>query len=156
LMLPFVLAQALFIAGFVRHSLHPGETSLESQEKWVQVIYPTGLLLLGGTIVLLGQWGWPGARVIGPWLTGTIAILLAAILVILALRLLVRLTAGGSKQWMRIFRPDWLKAALNVVVGWIRQLADLITRTLEGEGGLLWSFLLLVLIVSVLSTRQQP
>jgi hypothetical protein len=157
LMLPFLLAQALFIAGFIRHALHPGETSLESQEKWVQAIYPTGLLILGATIVLLGQWGWPGARVIGPWLTGTIAILLAAGFVALGLRVLVRLTPGGdSAQWVRIFRLGWLSAMLGTIYRWLRGLADLITSTLEGEGGLLWSFLLLVLIISVLSPGGQP
>jgi hypothetical protein len=157
LMLPFPVAQALLLAGFVRHTLHPGETSLESQEKWVQVIYPTGLLVMGGTIVLLGLWGWPGALVTGPWLTGAIAVLLAAVFVVLASRLLVRLTPGSdSAQWVRIFRLGWLYALLAAVFRWLGWLADLITRTLEGEGGLLWSFLLLVLIISVLSTRGQP
>jgi hypothetical protein len=57
---------------------------------------------------------------------------------------------------VRLFRLGWLYAILAAVFRWLRGLADLITRTLEGEGGLLWSFLLLVLIISVLSTGGQP
>ncbi len=66
------------MAGFFRHALHPGETSLESQEKWVKVIYPTGLLILMVVAFLLGFWGWAGAHTIGLWWLAIVAILLAA------------------------------------------------------------------------------
>jgi hypothetical protein len=65
--LPFLPAQALLIAGYIRHSLHPGETGLESQERWAKVLYPTGLVLLATIAILLGWWGWEGARSIGQW-----------------------------------------------------------------------------------------
>jgi hypothetical protein len=157
LMLPFPVAQALFMAGFIRHGLHPGEASLESQERWVQAIYPAGLLIPSAVLVLLGLWGWPGAGMIGSWLVGGIVILLAAGLVALTGRLLAqRMPAGDSAQWIHLFRLGWFLRLLDRLFGWLRRLADLITSTLEGEGGLLWSFLLLVLIISVLSTGGQP
>lgn len=157
LLLPFLPAQALFMAGFVRHALHPGETSLESQEQWVKAIYPTGLLLLVGTSILLGWWGWDGAQLTGQWGLAIIVAALAAGAFVLARRTLVRdEPGGGSAQWVRLLRLEWLYRFLTAVYRALRRIADLVTAALEGEGGLLWSFLLLVLIVSVISTRWQP
>ena len=152
--IPFLPAQALLMAGFVRHALHPGETSLESQQKWVKVIYPTGLLILLAVALLLGFWGWTGARMIGLWWLSIVVILLAAGFTILAVRILVRMPSGNpSGQWTQIFRLERFYSFLNGLYNLFRWIADVITGSLEGEGGLLWSFLLLVLILSILSTQ---
>jgi hypothetical protein len=58
-----------------------------------------------------------------------------------------------STQWTRIFRLDWLYSLLAGIYNFLHRVADILTGSLEGEGGLLWSFLLLVLILSILSTR---
>ena len=155
-LIPFLPAQALLMAGFLRHALHPGETSLESQEKWVKIIYPISLLFLVGTSLLLGFWGWIGARMVGPWWLAIIVLILAAGFSFLAQKVLVRIPVSSSyNQWTQIFRLDWLYSILNRLYSFFRKIADIITATLEGEGGLLWSFLLLVLILSILSTRGQ-
>ncbi len=152
--IPFLPAQALLMAGFIRHALHPGETSLESQERWVKVLYPTGLSLLAGIAILLGLWGWDGARSLGLWWAAIIVNVLAGGFTALALTVLVRLVpAGGSTQWTRIFRLERLYKTLTAIYDFFRRIADMITSSLEGEGGLLWSLLLLALILSVLSTQ---
>ena len=152
--IPFLPAQALLMAGFIRHVLNPGETSLESQEKWVKVIYPTGLLILLAVALLLGFWGWAGARSIGSWWLAILVILLAAGFTILALRVLVRVPTGTSSgHWTQIFRLDRFYSVLDALYNFFRRIADIITGSLEGDGGLLWSFLLLVLILSIISTR---
>lgn len=152
--IPFLPAQALLMAGFIRHALHPGETSLESQERWTKVLYPIGLLLLAAIAILLGVWGWDGARSPGLWWAAIIANLLAAGITALALTILVRLApASSSNQWTRIFRLKRLYNALTAMYDFFRRIADVITSSLEGEGGLLWSLMLLALILSVLSTR---
>jgi hypothetical protein len=152
--IPFLPAQALLMAGFIRHALHPGETSLESQQKWVKVIYPTGLLILLAVALLLGFWGWTGARMIGLWWLSIVVILLAAGFTILAVRILVRMpTSNPSGHWTQIFRLERVYSILNGLYSLFRRIADVITGSLEGDGGLLWSFLLLVLILSILSTR---
>jgi hypothetical protein len=152
--LPFLPAQALLMAGFFRHALHPGETSLESQEKWVKVIYPTGLLIPLMVAILLGFWGWPGARMTGLWWLSIVVILLSAGFTILAVRILVRMPIGNpSSHWSQIFRLERFYSFLNGLYTLFRRIADVITGSLEGDGGLLWSFLLLVLILSILSTR---
>jgi hypothetical protein len=152
--LPFLPAQALLMAGFIRHALHPGETSLESQERWTKLLYPTGLFLLAGIVILLGLWGWEGAQSIGPWWFAIIANVLAAGVTILALTVLVRLApASSSNQWTRIFRLERFYDLLTAIYNFFRRITGIITATLEGEGGLLWSLLLLALILSVLSAQ---
>ena len=151
---PFLPAQGLLLAGFIRHTLHPGETSLESQERWVRVIYPAGLLFLAAAILLLGLWGWNGVKIIGTWWVSIAVILLATGFASLGLTVLVRLKPI-SDQWRRIFRLDWLYRTLSEIDKFSRRVADLLTSSLEGDGGLLWSFVLLVLILSILSTRGQ-
>jgi hypothetical protein len=152
--LPFLPAQGLLIAGFIRHAMHPGEISLESQERWTKVLYPSGLSLLAAIAILLGLWGWDGAQTIGWWWAAIVAIILAGGFTALAFTVLVRFVPASSpNQWTRIFRLNKLYEALNGVYGFFRRIADVITATLEGEGGLLWSLLLLSLILSVLSTR---
>jgi hypothetical protein len=151
---PFLPAQALLMAGFLRHSLHPGETSLESQEKWVKIIYPTGLLIPLVVALLLGFWGWPGARVVGLWWLAIVVILLTAGFSILSVRILIRMPTGNpSGHWTQIFRLDRFYSVLDVLYQFFRRIADIVTGSLEGDGGLLWSFLLLVLILSILSTQ---
>ena len=154
--IPFIPAQALLMAGYLRHAIHPGQASLESQEKWVKIIYPTGLLILIATAFLLGLWGWPGARTIGPWWLAGTAILLAAGFTILARRFLFRLpSASISNQWTQIFRLEWVYSILKTLYNFLFRIANALTGAFEGEGGLLWTFLFLILILSLLSTQSR-
>jgi hypothetical protein len=154
--IPFLPAQALLMAGLIRHALHPGETSLESQERWTKFLYPTGLFLLAAIIILLGVWGWEGARTIGQWWAAMITNILAAGFTALSFTVLVRLApARTSNQWTHIFRLKRLYNILANVYGFFCRIAGIISASLEGEGGILWSFLLLVLILSVLSIRAR-
>jgi hypothetical protein len=152
--IPFLPAQALLMAGFIRHTLHPGETSLVLKERWTKILYPTGLVLLAAIVVLLGLWGWDGAASFGQWWAAIISDVLAAGFTVLALNVLVHsASASSSSQWTRILRLELLYHVLTAIYGFWRKIANIITSSLEGEGGLLWSLLLLTLILSVLSTR---
>ena len=152
--IPFLPAQALLMAGFIRQALHPGETSLESQERWAKVLYPTGLFLLAAISILLGVWGWDGALTLGSWWAAIIVNILAAGFTALAITVLVRLVpASSSSQWTRIFRLERFYNLLTAIYDFFYRIAETITSSLEGEGGLLWSLLLLALILSVLSTQ---
>jgi hypothetical protein len=151
---PFLPAQALLLAGYVRHALHPGETSLESQEKWVKLIYPSGLLMLMATALLLGFWGWDGAMTIGQWWLSIAVILLASGFFFLTLRVLIRIPSSRfSSQLAGFFQIRWLYSILAAIYTFIRRMVDVITSSFEGEGGLLWTFVLMVLILSILSLR---
>lgn len=154
-MLPFLPAQALFMAGLFRHVLHPGETSFESQERWARILYPAGLILLAGTLILLGFWGWTGAMKVGAWWLSLPVVLLAMVLVFLARRPHVQ-TPPGVSRWADILHLDPFYKFVNFFVRLLENLVRLVTSTLEGEGGIFWSILLLVLILSLLILGGSP
>lgn len=141
------------MAGFIRHSLHPGETSLESHASWTKILYPFGLVLLLGTAILLGLWGWAGSQTIGIWWAALVALALTAGFSWLALTFLPRMALPSiSTQWTRIFRLGWLLTVLSTLYRFFYRITHVISSSLEGEGGLLWSLTLLALILSILST----
>jgi hypothetical protein len=154
--LPLLPAQALLLTGFIRHSMHRGETSLESQEKWGKLVYPLGLSLLAGTSILLGFFGWEGARKLGNWWGAGLGLLLAAAAFFLFQRFQPRISnVTLAAGWRQIFPLRWLNLLFNSIFLFAERLAGIVTASLEGEGGVLWSLLLLVLIISILSTRGQ-
>ncbi|MBU2610612.1 MAG: hypothetical protein KJ606_06645 [Chloroflexi bacterium] len=147
----FLPAQALLLAGFFRHSSNVGETSLESQLPWVKVIYLLGLLLLPLSQVLLGLWGWDGARQVGVWWAALTALALSAGLAWLSTKVLTRLTRpGATSRWDDVLRLDWLYRAAWGMYRSLGQVSQIITSTLEGDGGLIWSFIILLLALSLL------
>jgi hypothetical protein len=146
-------AQILFTTGYLRHALHPGETSLESQEKWVKVIYPVGLLFIGLTILFLGLTPVSGARAADSWWLGLIILVLNSGLFIFSLKHSIKLPVSIPESWLHYFQTSKLSSALGKMYEFIGRITTIITSTMEGDGGLLWSFLILVLIISILSTQ---
>ena len=145
-------AQALLLAGFVRHALHPGETSFESQARWAKIIYPGGLLLPFAGLILLGVWEWSGSRSLGLIWAGPTVVVLSIGFTVLAIKVLVhRSPIPAASRWTEIFRLDWLYRLLSGIYRVFVAVAGLVTSLLEGEGGILWSLLLMVLILSILS-----
>jgi hypothetical protein len=149
---PFgVAAQVLIVAGFVRHALRANASdSLDDQPGWAKIVYPAGILLLIVMQVLLGFIGWNGALQLGN-------ILIAAIASTLTLGLV-----WGTRRF-RIFNPvraHWVTSAGAGVNGlyqglWsiYRGLARLglaVTDALEGEGGIMWTLLFLILFISII------
>jgi hypothetical protein len=152
-LIPLCCAQAFLLAGLFRHLIRPGETSLETQEKWIKVIYPAGLLILALSALILGLWGWAGALTVGLWWLATVVCLVAAGCYFLTRRNLIRIPLeNNTVQWIRIFQIQRPYRMVAIIYNHMRSVVDAITAALEGEGGLLWSLLLLVLIFSVIST----
>ncbi len=151
--IPFVIvAQALLMAGFVRHALRSaGRSSLDAQPGWANKIYPAGIILLIIFQLLLGLIGWDGARQIGAWLQALIVALLTFGLVWATPRLRI----------LNPVRAHWVNPAasgLSTVYGslWVLyrllgRISNAITATLEGEGGIMWTLLFLVLFISLLT-----
>ncbi len=148
-------AQALLMTGFIRHALHPGDSSLESQPLWAQVIYPLGLTSLVTILILLGLWGWDGTFKIGLWWAALFTLALVGGLVWLVFRVLPRFgTPRSANQWGDLLGLNWMYDVIWGFYRFLEHLSSVITGTLEGDGGILWSFLLLVLILSVFSSRR--
>ena len=151
--IPFVVvAQALLIAGFIRHALHPGRRdSLDSQENWTNRVYPTGILLLITLQLLLGWIGWDGARQIGAWLQAILASILTVGLVWATPRF--RILNPIRAHWVTPTPSggDSIYSGLWTAYRALGRISQAITVTLEGEGGIMWTLLFLILFISLLT-----
>ena len=151
--IPFViLAQALMMAGFVRHALRPANRdSLDEQPGWMQAVYPAGIILLILIQVMLGLIGWEGASQFGAWLQASIASFLTFGLV-------------WASRRFRIFNPvraHWVSSTESrlgslyqgiwSIYRLLGRMSQIVIQTLEGEGGIMWTLLFLVLFVSLLT-----
>ncbi|MFM8424530.1 MAG: hypothetical protein ACKOBL_05080 [Chloroflexota bacterium] len=149
---PFSLAaQVLIMAGYVRHALRAsGTESLDGQPGWAKVVYPTGILLLLITQILLGFIGWDGALKFGNFFLALLASLLTLGLL------------EGTRRF-RIFNPiraQWITTAgagvnslyqgLWTLYRGLARLAQSITDALEGDGGIMWTLLFLILFISMI------
>lgn len=151
----FLVAQAFLLAGFVRRAMRPSKhATLESQSAWVRTLYPLGLLILIALQVLLGLWELQGAPSITSWVAGAAASLLSLILLwaiprVPALNPVVLQQVRPSSESVM----DRLYGALAGVAAGIRNATETITRTLEGESGIIWSLVLLILFISLIVER---
>ncbi len=147
----FVLTQALLFSGFVRFILK--EKSGADMEPWMRGVS------LAGVVVLLATW-WGSA-----WLMGLLRLPVAALALPARVSLLTLLFAGGiawigrraplravpALEWIRrFFSLNWLYRLLWGAYRALTRLAQMISQVLEGEGGVLWAVLVLILLVSML------
>jgi len=155
--LPFLLiAQALLMAGFIRSALRPStRASLESQPIWARGIYPIGIGFLLFAQLLLGAWGWEGALNVGAWPVGLCAALLTFGL----------LWAIPRSAWLNPVPAHWVRPSLtpwldhlyenlwNLYRG-LARLSQAVSDVLEGDGGIMWTLLFLVLFISLITQRK--
>jgi energy-converting hydrogenase Eha subunit C len=155
----FVLLHAVLLGGYLRHAFAPGET-LRSMDRWVQSVYPFGLLMLVITQWVAAWFGLPLSFGLATWV-GTLSTLLA--LGGFALGSRVSSAEGQGPGWLNIlggriggwlgaiFRLDWLYRLGVLFYGAVRRLIAFLTTILEGDGGVLWALVLLALLFSLLS-----
>lgn len=142
----FLLAHALLLLGYARHVLRPAE-ALASMERWVWVIYPFGLAMLPGAHLLSGFL--PAPLGITPaWWAGLAALGLAALLGALG-RWGPRFPQRIFLTLGKVFSLDWFYRLLWIAYRVGGRLIALLSRVLEGEGGILWTLALLALTASL-------
>ena len=156
--MPFLLiAQALLMTGFIRSAFRPStRASLESQPIWARSIYPVGIGLLLFVQILLGIWGWNGAMQIGVWEAGFFASLLTFGL----LWAIPRFPALNPvpAHWVQpssASRLDRLYQNLWVIYRWLGRLSQTVSDILEGDSGIMWTLIFLVLFISLM-TQGKP
>jgi hypothetical protein len=150
---PFAAAtQALLMAGYIRHNLRTtGKDPLDLQPNWVRMVYPGGIGLLVAMPILLGLIGWDGARQIGAWLLAVIASVLTFGLFWAIPRF--RIFNPVRAHWVPSSSPrfrfgyDFLWGAYR----FLSQITNAVSSTLEGDGGLMWTLLSLILFISILT-----
>jgi hypothetical protein len=149
----FLLAQSLLVAGWVRRATRlSASVTLQSQPAWVRSVYPLGIGLLIFMQVLLGVWGWQGAFQVGLWPASAAAAILTGVILWAVPRIRAlnpvpvnrHEQAAASSQRSRYAIPWRLARGIQVAT-------QTISRTLEGEAGIMWSLVFLVLFVSLIA-----
>ncbi len=152
----FILAQALMMAGFARHALRPStRPALESQAAWAKSVYPVGIGLLLFVQILLGVWGWTGALQVGAWIAGLAALLLASGLLWAIPRFpALNPVLANWQQSASHSRIDRVYQNLWDVYRWLGRLGQTISDILEGDGGIMWTLLFLILFITLIVQRR--
>jgi hypothetical protein len=151
---PFLLAaQAMLMAGYVRHALRPGiRDTMDSQPPFARTFYPAGIGLLLVTALVLGFLGWDGALQVGNIIASLVVSLLTLGLVWAAPRL--PFLNPIRAHWIRPSGTSWLDAIYRNLWSLYQALgrfSDLISAALEGEGGIMWSLVFLAILISFMS-----
>jgi len=154
---PFLIAaHAMLVAGFIRHSLRM-VTRATSEEKpiWAKNVYPIGISLLLLVTILFGLFGWEGTLQFGSWFVAAITTLLTIGLIWLSPRL--RILNPVRAHWVRPANAAWFDWGYKVLWSVYRQLgrvSNVVSNVLEGESGVMWTLLVLVLFVSFFAQRN--
>ena len=153
--LPFIIAQAFLLAGFIRHVLRPGgsRVGFEDQPIWGKNIYPIGISVLLITIIGLGLIGWEGSLQFGNLIAALPASLLTFGLVWATPRF--RILNPVRAHWVG---PDASLFDRSYSLLWnsyrqLGRLSNVFTNILEGESGIMWTLLFLALFVSFFAQR---
>jgi hypothetical protein len=148
--------QALLISGFIRHALRPTVfTSLESQPIWSRNVYPFGIGILLFTLTMLGLYGWDGALTIGSPIAGLVVAAFTGALYWLTPRLpwLNPIGVGSIQAEGQSSRLDSIYRLLWNIYRQAGRLSASFVSAFEGDGGILWALLFLVLFISILAPR---
>ncbi len=164
-----LIAYSLLLLGYLRHALRPGGDELNAMDRWIHIVYPFGLLFLLIAFGLIGVLGWNGSFTPGMW-WAALASLLLALVGWLGLQGGFRLppTLGVQIQWSgrlarrllnlsgEIFRLDWAYRTFAVVYRIIQQIVRFLTTIFEGDGGVLWAIVLLMLLITFFQAGGSP
>ncbi len=162
----WVVLQVILIGGYIRHALREGEDS-RALEPYARTTYTLGLFLLLVSGWLVAAFGVPGGLTLGAWWAG----LLTLVLSVLAFRLIrqgVGVEAGNSRltAWLRqVFQVlsgaitaflglNWLYRLLRMIFHGVQRILGIFSTLFEGDGGVLWSILLLALLISLIGGTQ--
>jgi hypothetical protein len=158
LLLPaFLLAQAMLLAGFFHFAWTAyAATPPPAAASPLRGFYRSGIVLPLVVGLGLGLWGWPGALQLGTLAAAGVVILATSALVWGKRR--IGLLTPSPMRWA----PRAAERLLSVLGHELAKLQDMlhrmamtITRTLEGEAGILWSLVVLVLFISLIADRAR-
>jgi hypothetical protein len=144
------------------------QKELQDKERWAQLVYQVGLLILFSSFWLTGLFGWKGSFTIGNLQASVGAAILTAVLIFLEFRFRVSQNfSRPASSWYlvlikkmgavlsKIISMDWIYPLINSVFNFFQRLITAFTVILEGEGGVLWALVLLVLLISLLRQRGE-
>jgi hypothetical protein len=146
----YFISLVLFFLGYLQHVLQSIETQA-SMERWAWVVYSFGLFLM-----VVTQWGieWKNllsaSYFVGVWWLGLVAII-TSIGIIYLMRRQPMISERFTQMGRGLLSLDWFYLFLWGVYRNLSRVINWINTILEGEGGVLWALLVLILIIAFLS-----
>jgi hypothetical protein len=143
----FILGQALLLIGYLRHAFRQEEIQADI-ERWIWVVYPLGLIVLplAHFITTYMNGGLPESAIFPGWWGGLAASGLAAILMVVP-RPKIAWPTGIQSALGEFFSLSWLYRFLWWLYRLLSGLINSLSLVLEGEGGVLWAILMLILVL---------
>ncbi|MBN1665979.1 MAG: hypothetical protein JW862_02785 [Anaerolineales bacterium] len=150
-MITMVFLHGILLAGYLKYSLQVQDEAAQI-ERWAWAVYPAGLVLLLLSHLGISIWTWveQGIVLLQPgWWVSFLLILLIGLLWWLSTR---RFEWPGwiGAGMQRLFSLNWAYAVFWWIYRVMTRLIGFVTRILEGEGGILWALLLLMLLIAVI------
>lgn len=154
-LLIFILSQALFLFGYLRFSIQV-RSSQVAGERLIWIIYTWGLILLTLSVLIVSWWeNLPLGKLVTPVsLTSLLPVVMVIGIAALTFFLDRRgwqVTARGRSIFVSIFNFHWIYEAFSTLFQGLERILGFISLVLEGEGGILWALLWLVLLLTFLT-----
>ena len=149
----YFAALVMLLAGYARYASQsrPEPSGLE---RWIRFVYPLGLVLLPLTHLGIGLLYLPDIGDISliMWLVNLLIIVMA-LLLYFWLRRGVKVPVGLVGAATSFLSYEWLRSAVVLGFGQFGRFLRFSSSVLEGEGGVLWVMLSIVLFLAVLLIR---
>jgi len=154
LFIPNILGYSFILTGYFRHAFtKQGDIDIGLEPRWVQVIYPIGLSVLPFISITISLMDWFQTRSIGLWWVSSITLILSLFIYLLFNRFI------KSSIMMKLrYQPgkiNFITDAFWAIYRFIHKIISLLTSILEGDGGMLWSIVIIVLFISIISQVLQ-
>lgn len=153
LVLLFFVPHAMFLSGYLWQALKKGKKNPEA-ERWIRLVYPWGLALLPLVYFIIGEWGQytriPIDRSPLILLSVSVTLIFAAV-IYWGLHKGIKVPANASSIIISIFSLSWLRMLLWTLFRTLDRIFVFLQTVLEGEGGVLWALLLLILILVLIT-----
>lgn len=157
-----IISHAFLVLGYIRHIIG-AESTVTGLEKYARITFPLGLVTLIQTILVLGLVGWPGVLTIGDLRgsLGSLSLVLIGLLIgwqfgfrvemdVLSQKIpFYRLISVVFNFFRKALSLSWVPGLVKRVYTPVAGLAGFFSQILEGDGGILWS-LVFLLILSIL------
>ena len=153
----FLLTHSLLLAGFIRHILrgiYPHEQPNNDHiERWVWLLFPVGLIFILITHFLIGVLLYPKLNEIHltGWIMGVVAVIFSGAIWYFYMRYLPssahRDQSTTTSPLSKFLSLEWLFRFFGSLFHSLSRFVALISTILEGDGGILWAFVLFALII---------
>lgn len=101
------------------------------------------------------MWGALNAGWRGNWWSGAFILVFAVIIYLLWRRLRPPWFENPPDFWLNLAPFNWLPNTVRVIFRPVSRAFNLFNSIIEGESGILWSMLILVILLSLLATLVQ-